>query len=248
MKRGLPAFTLIEMSIVLIIVGVIMSFALPALTTLLTQQRHKQTAHNQELVLHALAAYVNANGCLPCPTCPPGSPSKIGLLPYRLLGLPESCAKDGFNTWMTYAVSENLVNAGKPFCPADTRVLEVQSEDGRSVLNLGEGVKDIIAVVLISHGPEGHGAFLSPGGERIPVPEDRPLEALNADETYRFVTAPYVPGRFQHKVVWVTRNNLMAVYAKNPCRQMDANDFTDKVDVKDEKQPSVNFEIKDNVE
>lgn len=216
MKKGLPAFTLIEMSIVLIIVGIIAGFGLPALTNMLFQQKMNQTVKNQEVVLQALAAYVNANNWLPLPHKVPGETRhNVGLVPYKTLGLPESYAKDGFKNWMTYAVEKSLVSNinALSICQARDKKMNLHHPDGRPVF---DKPNDLVAVVLISHGPDGHGAFNEAGG-RSPVPETRPLEAINADETLNFVTAPYHPDNFQHKVTWVTRNNLMAIYAKNPC-------------------------------
>lgn len=174
------------------------------------------------------ASYVK-NGKIAC----------VGILPYQELGLPESIAKDGYGHWFTYAVTRQLVNeygrnddnvakkktpivnnkalqAGY-FCETFTSGLNVISSAGDSVFNITDK-KDMIAVVLVSHGPKGTGAFHPILNERLPV--ENPFEQTNAidDETFVTQTNQNINTGFNHKTYWVTRNNLMAIYGKRPCQ------------------------------
>jgi prepilin-type N-terminal cleavage/methylation domain-containing protein len=230
-RKSLPGFTLIEMSFVLIIAGLIMGLSLPLLTTLLQQQKQRQTQTHQEQVLYAIAAFLNQHEYLPAPASPEATAAEQGmatsktcqaagdhcqgLIPYRTLGLMENLAKDGYHHWMTYVTSKQLTQTNriqdvgaalhernnamsdkKAFCdvisgPSSLKLLDAQ---GLPLLGLEE-TKDLWALILISHGPQGS--------------RDRE----NTDN------GPVITIAGKSSLIKaVTRNNILAMYAHHPCQ------------------------------
>ena len=131
-KQRQSAFTLVEMSVVLVIIGLVIMIVFPALTAIRQGSQQSLTQSNLANLLRATAAFVQANGCLPCPT--PAStmgngfgrvrgtatgascgtcPVPEGIAPFVSLGLPLHVAKDGWGRWITMRVDPALtVNFG----------------------------------------------------------------------------------------------------------------------------------------
>jgi len=126
------AFTLVEMSIVLIIIGLLIMTVFPALQAMRESSQRSLTNGNLATLMRATAAFVQANGCVPCPT-PAGTAGSgfgrvrastnttlcgtctapEGLAPFASLGLPAATAKDGWGRWITMRVDPALaVNFG----------------------------------------------------------------------------------------------------------------------------------------
>jgi hypothetical protein len=209
------------------------------------QKKDQQTEQNLNQVTQALAAYVLVHKRLPCPANPQATPDNaglseddrvIGLVPYRTLGLPETVAKNGYRYWLTYAVSLELTNRSirhlmaenggeEPtsiFCEISHPMtfLNVINESGQPVLP-EDTQNDMIAFVLVSHGSKGEGAFDDQGRRRPTFDRDK---IINAGDDFNFVDRPISLSRenfFDDTVRWVTRNNLMAIYAQKPCQQHD---------------------------
>lgn len=129
-RAALRAFTLIEMSIVLIVIGLIILTVFPALTSMRSASQRALTDSNLAALMRATAVYVQANGCLPCPTPADGpfnkgfgyvrgdaSPDACGncpnskaegIPPYASLGIPPSVAHDGWGRWITMRIDPVL--------------------------------------------------------------------------------------------------------------------------------------------
>ena len=190
----------------------------------------RETEEKLEALTYALAGYVLIHQRLPTPLNP-ATPHQdnnntgliTGIIPFRKLGIQEKDAKDGFKNWISYSVSPGLKQhtpsppmpgmTANTFCqiPATVSALTIQNEHGQSLLERTND--DLIAFVLISHGPRGEGSFDSKGQRR---PTHHPLKDKNTDETHIFIDAP-VTKDVDDRTRWVTRNNLMAIYAKRPC-------------------------------
>lgn len=127
-------FSLVEMSIVLVVIGLLLLALLPSLETVRRSTQQNVTRENLESVMRATAAFVQANGCLPCPT-PAGTTgtgfgavagvaggpacaactaaSAEGLPPFAALGLSSAQIRDGWGRLLTYRVDPALtVNFG----------------------------------------------------------------------------------------------------------------------------------------
>ncbi|HUY69187.1 MAG TPA: type II secretion system protein [Alphaproteobacteria bacterium] len=132
-------FTLVEMAVVLIVIGLIVLAVFPALTALRMSGQRTLTQSNLNSLMRATAAYAEANGCLPCPTPAStigsgfgrvrgdGSASPAacgacaapeGIAPFMSLGLPAEAARDGWGHWITMrvdpALTVNPANSANP--------------------------------------------------------------------------------------------------------------------------------------
>jgi type II secretory pathway pseudopilin PulG len=238
--KTIPGFSLLEIAIALGIIGIIGAMSLPMINSLYKQKKDHQTEQNLNQVTQALAAYVLAHKHLPCPANPQADPDNaglsednrvIGLVPYRTLGLSETVAKNGYRYWLTYAVPLELTdknirhlmteNVGEEptsiFCEISHPMafLTVINEAGQPVLP-ADIQNDLIAFVLVSHGSKGEGAFDDQGRRRPTFDRDK---MINAADDFNFVDRPISLSKenfFDDTVRWVTRNNLMAIYAQKP--------------------------------
>lgn len=204
-KKVVKGFTLLEMSIVLIIAGLILGMTLPLLRTFLERQRDLETQKHQEQVLFSMASYVLKNNHLPEPADSESGGEATrrtcedhicrGHIPFRTLGIPEALAKDGNHRWMLYAVPQPLTGTTVlessivPFGP-EARFCRVRGEITLEVLDEQNHPfnleNDLWAIALKS------------GEETL-----SPVFSLQQKKGERLAV--------------VTRNNLMALYAHYPC-------------------------------
>jgi prepilin-type N-terminal cleavage/methylation domain-containing protein len=127
-------FTLIELSIVILISGVLMAGAIAMLQPYLKYTQRDATNKKITVISDALATFAQTYGRLPCPadpapaTEPFGAPRNsgpagsdiskndcdaagsdpkkyIGIVPFVALGLSEENARDGYGRYFTYAVN-----------------------------------------------------------------------------------------------------------------------------------------------
>jgi len=133
-------FTLVEMAIVLVVMGLVMLTVLPALKTVRSASQLSLTQSNLRSLMLATATYIQANGCLPCPAIPGGTREKFGKVatinnaacgvcswdtktveegipPFVSLGLPASIAHDGWGHWITMHIDTALTNPSSTFVP-----------------------------------------------------------------------------------------------------------------------------------
>lgn len=120
--RKQQGFTLIELAIVTIILGLMMTMLVPVASSQLEQQRRKETVGKMAMIDQAITAFVMANRRLPCPadgTVPSGTlgagveirdgngdcgTQANGVLPWVTLGLNEADATDGYFSRLTFRV------------------------------------------------------------------------------------------------------------------------------------------------
>ena len=116
-------FTLVEMALVLLIVGLLAAVFLPATNTLLDNNRRKETRAKLEAIEQAMVRFVMVNRRLPCPAdgalplgnanqglelvaagvCSPAT-QITGVVPWRSLGVAQGDATDAWNSLITYRV------------------------------------------------------------------------------------------------------------------------------------------------
>lgn len=137
-------FTLVEMAVVLVIIGLVMMTVFPTLSVMRISSQRAATQSNLHALLTATAAYAQAYGCLPCPTPASavgngfghvrGDSSAIpaacgacttaeGIPPYMALGVAASVARDGWGHWFSMRIDPALaVNFGvvPPTAPCTT--------------------------------------------------------------------------------------------------------------------------------
>lgn len=240
MKKTIPGFVLLEVAIALSVLGVIAYMAMPLLIKIQQWQQVRVTNAHQEKIMESLAGYVLSNKRLPCPAITANgeaqtictNDTKVGFVPYKTLGIDEKTARDGNHHWMTYAVQPSLasgrisciytdpslfIDPKTVFCKAPSEGnLTIQSADNQPCIL----APDFVAVVLIAHGNSG--GYVLDNGSIQPVESCDVDKALNSGRLGVFTTKiqSRIPGAvFDDTILYVSRNNLMAQWAKFPCRR-----------------------------
>jgi prepilin-type N-terminal cleavage/methylation domain-containing protein len=134
MKKTSLGYTLIEMAIVLAIIGILVGTFLKYMNTYQDAKAIRVTQERQQKIANALSDYASSYGRLPCPSVPGMVPegksraacltvtSRAGTVPYLELGLTEQDATDGYDSLMTYAVSNAAANPSASDVHANCRV------------------------------------------------------------------------------------------------------------------------------
>ncbi len=194
-------FSLIEMTVILVIVGVLLGSSVVTYTNMRDKQQRQKTEILLEAVQKALLAYAVTNGHLPCPDVGVDSNNATqsafdgkedrdvsgncrlvyGVLPWQDLGVQKT---DFYGNYLSYHVDPNYINRPIPCnhpAPGPT-LLNVETNNHGVVSNL-----DAIVAVVVSFGKNGAGHLLpTPAGSpayitRAAVTGD---EARNADYIY----------------------------------------------------------------
>jgi len=211
-RNRLTGFTLVELAIVLLIVGVLLGGLLPTISSQIEQRRVGDTRKQLDEIQQALIGYAVVNGRLPCPapgniasgqpgagvaaaTCSTAA-SAGGVLPWVTLGVSET---DAWGRRFTYRVTPAFATVGAPF---------QLSTVGNLNVGLTPGATDVAAnipAVVTSHGTNGLGAY-TPAGAQLPGAAGD--EAENANNDNNFVNHDPTPA-FDDLVVWISPNTLM---------------------------------------
>lgn len=141
-KNRKTAFSLIELSIVLVIIAIVVTGVLSASTTSLNNAKIKITNDRIEVIYKALGNFIATSYRLPCPAslniarettgygdsvgdageCAAAGVYKssvqssviYGMVPINALGLPKELAEDGFGNKLIYIVNKNFTAADYP--------------------------------------------------------------------------------------------------------------------------------------
>lgn len=122
-RKQLAGFSLIEMAIVILIAGILMSAGLSLLSVKMATAQLDTTQKHQEAIKQALINYLGKYRRLPCPTTvanggapapPPPCANYSGIVPYYELGLDRAAVLDGWENFITYVVSPNPIAAPLP--------------------------------------------------------------------------------------------------------------------------------------
>lgn len=161
------AFTLVEMAIVLVIIGIGLGGMLLTLTAQIDLRNYAATRQAMEEIKEALIGFSLSHGYLPCPAksaidgtedrLASGACNKrVGFIPWQELGVPRD---DSWNHLYRYSVtsaysdSVDTVNLS----PATARDITIQTRNDAGTLVNISNASDIPAVI-ISHGKNGFGA------------------------------------------------------------------------------------------
>lgn len=133
----LRGFSLIEVSISLLILGIISSVSISQFASVKRIQAEINTRSNIDYILKALGAYyISTDGLLPAPASQnfpitgkqiPGN-ENFGIVPYKSLGIMEKYAKDGYGNWLLYKLNPDI---GKKYRVKDKNlgINEFDSDD-----------------------------------------------------------------------------------------------------------------------
>ena len=199
--RPQVGFSLLEMSIVLAIVGLLLAGLLPTLSGQVEQQRANETRKQMNDIKDALIGYAIVNGRLPYPasasavtaTANAGvsdSTLASGVIPWVTLGTSET---DAWGRRFTYSATGSFIASN--FTLASTGSLTVKTS------TTGSNVATGIPAVFVSHGINGWGAY-TPQGTQISASSDSD-EADNSNANNSFVSHDPTPS-FDDLVVWIS--------------------------------------------
>lgn len=217
------AFTLVEMAIVLVIVGLLLGGMLAPLRSQMEHRRAADTAKALEEARDALAGFAARNGYLPCPSISAANgledragtrcanERRLGFLPWATLGLQKL---DAWEHLYLYSVTPAFSDSGAPFRLDTPRDITIASRDAAGALVPASAQNDIPAVVL-SLGSNGFGAFSDAGVQAADAGQGNVDEKANVQGDGRLFIArgqadnPAAPGgAYDDIVVWLSPNIL----------------------------------------
>ena len=209
MRKGskkTEGFTLVELSVVMILIGIVMTMGMKMLNATLDNAAFSETKIKQERIKTALISYLRTNGKLPCPDntagvatglestpCATNQSDSFGVVPWQTLGIPRDAALDGWGNFFTYKVvngigatkdwtSKTLANS---FSITELRNpsvgLTVQELNAASTALVNVTTTGVVAIV--SHGANGFGAKTSKTATRISTDDAGDGEVTNAEST-----------------------------------------------------------------
>lgn len=161
------AFTLVEMAIVLVIIGIGLGGLLLTLTAQIDLRNYAATRQAMEEIKEALIGYSLSHGYLPCPaksaidgtedrSAGGACNTRVGFIPWQELGVRRD---DSWNHLYRYSVTNaysNSVNTVN-LSPATARDITIRTRDSAGNLVNLSNANDIPAAI-ISHGKNGFGA------------------------------------------------------------------------------------------
>lgn len=233
-KKRQSGFTLVELAMVMLIIGLLLGGLIPTLSAQMETRRISETQRQLDEIKEALAGFAMSNGRLPCPADGTASGGNElitdtgtaatctltkGVLPWSTLGVPET---DGWSRRFTYRVAANYADgadgtgaacniaAGISFQLCSSANLNVLAASG------GSSVATNVPAVVVSHGRNGSGAYPAGGGAQIGTASGD--ESENADDDNIFVGRDYATD-FDDQVVWLSPNilfNRMVTAGKLP--------------------------------
>lgn len=238
----IKAFALLEIAIALCVLGIINYTGFAAFNKIKAWQQTKTTKSHQEQVMQAIASYVLANKKLPCPAITNNgqaqavcttAESAIGYIPYQTLSMPEELAKDGNYHWMSYAINTALTSAwilaldtstNDPSISPNRTFCSINSTDSLTIKNSANNncitAPDFAAIAIISHGKSG--GYYNDNGTIQPCDSNDLEKNSNAHRKGTYFTKPLQlkdNAKFDDQLLFVSRNNLMAIWAQTPCKR-----------------------------
>lgn len=229
-------FTLIEMAMVMMIVGLLLAGLVPTLSAQMELRRINETRKQLEEIKEALVGFVIINGRLPCPAdgliptgqLNAGKEAKTGtvcanitnnmangVIPWAILGVNET---DAWGRRFTYRIASDFADDfnnptyGNPCVPnpAPTQASFALCSTGNLVVAASftytTGITNEAPAVTVSHGENGLGAY-TPNGVKIPITGASSDEAANADNNNDFVYHE-ATSDFDDQVIWLSTNIL----------------------------------------
>lgn len=192
-KVDLEGFTLVEMAVVLVILGLMLGGLLLPLSAQMDQRNLGEVRLQIKEIEEALIGFVLATGRLPCsadPTIATGNAgageerdcsdvgANVGVLPWVTLGLKET---DPWGRRFSYRVTAQFADMPAadtysgcvPNPEPDIASFALCSLGDITILNNAGGgnVALNVPAVVVSHGENGAGAYL-PTGEQLPASAD----------------------------------------------------------------------------
>jgi prepilin-type N-terminal cleavage/methylation domain-containing protein len=216
MKRYNVGFTLIEMAIVLMIVGLLLGGLLVPLSMQIEQRHIIDTQKSLTEIKEAIIGYAIVNGKLPCPAQSNLATGNAlagvadcsltrGVLPWATLGVSET---DAWGRRFSYTATSAFINSAFTLATAGT--LSVKNASSGS--NIASG----IPAIIVSHGKNGLGAYTSSGSQITPSTD---LDEVENSNTGTVFVSHETTTTFDDLVHWISPNilfNRMVAAGKLP--------------------------------
>lgn len=116
-KAYFEGFSLLEVSISLIVIGIISMIGMNQLNVLNRSYRLQKTQYNIDFVTKSIAAfYLATDYTIPFPSSPQANigyqnesmKHTFGIIPFKTLGIMEKFAKNGRGKWLLYKMNPNF--------------------------------------------------------------------------------------------------------------------------------------------
>lgn len=227
-------FTLVEMAVVLVIMGLIIGATVSFTAAQMDNAKMSATKTKQEAIRLALQSFVQRNGRLPCPapaasttgaeattpgTCAGSTVingvtaaerNRRGIVPWAALGLTESAINDGYGRRFTYQVTQSATGTSFLNVNLITGTISVYGDTPVAATNqINSGNRAVY--MLVSYGKNGLGAYLSGGGTMTPPPITNASEVENTDTDLDFVSAAYSEATpvFDDYLSWASASDIL---------------------------------------
>lgn len=211
-------FTLVEIAIVLVVVGLLIGGLITPLSMQLEQRRVSDTQKALDEGREALIGFALRNGYLPCPAISASNGledrdgpactgnKRQGYLPWATLGLSKL---DSWDHLFRYSVTPAFANSAQLFKLNTPRDISIATRGSNGGLTAATMSNDIPAVIM-SFGKNGYGATSDQGTQIADAGNGNADEKLNQGAGLAFVTRqatdnPGAPGgSFDDQLVWVS--------------------------------------------
>ncbi|MGZ3181667.1 MAG: type II secretion system protein [Telluria sp.] len=220
--RRVQGFSLVEMAIVLVIVGLVIGGMMTPLTVQVEQRRVAETQRLLEEAREALTGFALRNGYLPCPAVSATNgledrsgaacAKRDGFLPWATLGIARA---DAWGRLLRYSVTPAFANSQQAFGLGTPRDITIGTRDAQGNIVAASGINDVPAVIL-SHGRNGFGGTGETGAAVAAATTANQDERTNAGSPgIAFVMRPpsdarAAGGEFDDLVVWISPNVLFS--------------------------------------
>ncbi len=194
---------MVEIAIVLVVVGLLVSGGLMGVSPVLQANKVTQTNAQLDKIEQALVLYVIQNGCLPCPASPTGTGNATdangsystgcwptgqsagvactplqGVVPWVNLGLARTDVVDAYNNFIDYVPTAGLNTSNTSMVRTPPATYPAGTLDVQNLTPVEQ--TSVAAYVLISHGPDGSFAYQSINGTQRTDPNSSAPQACNA--------------------------------------------------------------------
>lgn len=225
--RRAQGFSLVEMAVVLVIVGLLLGSVIVPLSAHLDQRHYNETQQQINEIREALYGFAVVNGRLPRPATSatdgtenpvdcPSDAACTGFIPWTTLGVKKT---DAWNKIIRYSATRDYARNGVPFTLTTSGNKKVQTRDGAGnisyLIGSAGGCSPCAPAVVFSHGKNNWGT--SEDGTAV-----ADGSATNADEDVNAATPttnsffsrlpsvnPAGGGEFDDIVVWISPYILM---------------------------------------
>lgn len=235
-QRG---FSLIELAIVFIIIGILLGSFIGTFTERIENSRVSDTVDELEEIKTAMTAYAFVNGFLPCPDCDAAAGAclaadvgdgvadynvteckeneGVGNVPWVTLGIGRA---DSWSTRYRYSVQNEYADSAIPFTLTTAAGSAIIQEPDFVADNTGATPKNLatsVVAILFSHGKNSFGGISDGGVARGAIPAANIDELENTDNDQFYYTRPQTTAaaaiagsEFDDIVRWISEYELKA--------------------------------------